>query len=124
MPPAPATTDTFFPVAQNSAVITLGRSEESERTFTDSDCATYAMQRSGSADPENPAYRLYRSECEGKKTYWRYTDVILNSGVQYRNWCEYESQYFTGSGTSMRMNPTHPIHAQNAPVSDDVFCCE
>lgn len=124
IPPAPATTDTFFPVAQNSAVITLGRSEDRARTFTDSDCGTYAFQRSGTVNPEEPAYKLYLNECLSKTTYWRYTDVILNSGVQYKNWCEYESQFFSGAGTSMRINSTHPIHAQNAPISDDVFCCE
>lgn len=116
--------DTFYPVAQNSAVITLGRSERSDRTFSDGECRTYAQQKSGTIDTTNPNYITWYQDCESRTTYWRYTDVILNNGVQQRNWCEYQSYFFQGSGASTQIVMTYPQHAQNAPATDDIFCCE
>ena len=116
--------DTFYPVAHNSAVITLGNSSRDAQTFSDSDCAFYAGQRCNGCDPSTGAYVVYRDDCLARRTYWRYTDVVLNNGTQQQNFCRYESYFMQGSGASMQIIATNTTHAQNAPTSDDIFVCE
>lgn len=116
--------DSFFPVAQNSAVITLGRTVANSRSFSDSDCGFYANSRCGNCGDINDAvYRSAFSDCQSRTTAHTYTDVILNNGIQQQNWCRYDGHFFQGTGTQMRIFPTSTSWPQNAPTSDEIFVC-
>jgi prepilin-type N-terminal cleavage/methylation domain-containing protein len=116
--------DTFFPVAQNSAVMTLGFSQTSSKTFTAVDCSNYANAVAG-LDPSNPVWKYNYNQCDAKQTTYYFTDVYLNNGKQYTNTCGWESWgFFTDAYGNYTIGRYYNFWSDNPPVSNDIFACE
>lgn len=113
---------TFYPVARNSAVITLGAKLETWRTWTDGECQGMAEAYGGPVG--SAGYQNWYAQCISANEFRSTTDVFLNNGIQSENVCSIGGYRTIACGGTQCLQPWRIDQPINPPTTDDIFVCE